>query len=155
MHALEAEKKKKNIDMLACGLSGCLFTRLRLLLNQTASCKRLVTKNHKFFLVGPSAIHVYDAGFAEAALGCFSPSLFTFLSEQCEWILIHSHCSLNSFFYKKKTVQWIINSLALFKFTRTVISILFMIIFYLILLHAQKIMETVVLVGWILYVMEL
>jgi len=101
VHALEA-KKKKNIDMLAYGLSGCLFTRLRLLLNQTAACKRLITKNHNLFLVGPSTIHVYNAGFAEAALGCFSPSLFTFLSEQCERILIHSHCSLNSFFLKKQ-----------------------------------------------------
>jgi hypothetical protein len=59
------------------------------------------------------------------------------------------HVNVNSdFFYKKISLRWI-------KFTCTVISILFMIIFYLILLHAQKIMETVVLVGWILYVMEL
>jgi len=64
--------------------SGCLFTQLRLLLKQTVTCKHLVTKNHILFLMGPSKIHIYNAGFAEAALGCFSPSLFTFLSEQCE-----------------------------------------------------------------------
>jgi len=52
------------------------------------------------------------------------------------------------FFSWKTSIEWI-------KFTRTVISILYLIIFYLILLHAQKIMKTVVLIRWILYVMEL
>jgi hypothetical protein len=54
----------------------------------------------------------------------------------------------NNFFFKKISLRWI-------KFIHTVISILFLIIFYLILLHAKKIMETIVLVGWILYVIEL
>jgi len=62
--------------------SGCLFKQLRLFLKQTVVCKRLVTKNHNLFLVGHNAIHIYNVGFAEAALGCFSPLLFTFLSEQ-------------------------------------------------------------------------
>jgi hypothetical protein len=68
--------------------------------------------------------------------------------------LFHSHCSrereLLIFFlyFKKISLRWI-------KFTRTVISILFLIICYLILLHAQKIMKTVILVEWILYVMKL
>jgi hypothetical protein len=48
----------------------------------------------------------------------------------------HSHCSREReqyfFLFFKKI------SLRLIKFTRTVISILFLIIFYLILLHAQK-----------------
>ena len=52
------------------------------------------------------------------------------------------------FFSRKTSIEWI-------KFTRTVISILYLIIFYLILLHAQKVMKTVVLIGWILDVMEL
>ena len=52
------------------------------------------------------------------------------------------------FFSWKTSIEWI-------KFTRTVISILYLIIFYLILLHAQIIMQTVVFIGWILYVMEL
>jgi hypothetical protein len=59
------------------------------------------------------------------------------------------HMNVNIIFFKKKiSLRWI-------KFTRTVISILFLIIFYLIVLHAQKIMETVVLVKWILYLMKL
>jgi hypothetical protein len=59
------------------------------------------------------------------------------------------HVHVNSNFKKKKTsVDWI-------KFTHIVISILLLIIFYLILLHAQKIMKIVLLVGWILYVMKL
>jgi hypothetical protein len=62
---------------------------------------------------------------------------------------IHVNVNNNIFlFFKKISLRWI-------KFTRTVISILFLIIFYLILLHAQKIMKTVVLVEWILYVMKL
>jgi hypothetical protein len=103
-------------------------------------------------------------------------------SQQCEWILIYSYCSLkqcfffekpvNSFFFwKTSAVNWFhshcsreydINfyffkkmSLSWIKFIHTVISILFLIIFYLILLHALKIIETVVLVGWILYVIKL
>jgi hypothetical protein len=62
------------------------------------------------------------------------------------------------FFFLKKPVQLIVNNIFIFifkkislrwiKFTRTVISILSLIIFYLILLHAQKIMKTVVLVEW-------
>jgi cell shape-determining protein MreC len=52
------------------------------------------------------------------------------------------------FFSRKTSIEWI-------KFTRTVILILYLIIFYLILLHAQKVMKTVVLIGWILDVMEL
>jgi hypothetical protein len=55
-----------------------------LFLKQIAACKRLGTKNHNLFLVGHSAIHVYNLGFAKAVLGCFSPLLFTFLNEQCE-----------------------------------------------------------------------
>jgi hypothetical protein len=61
------------------------------------------------------------------------------------------HVNVNNIFFlfvKKSSLRWI-------KFTRTVISILFMIIFYLILLHAQKIMKTIVLVEWILHVMKL
>ena len=62
---------------------------------------------------------------------------------------VHVNVNNNFFlFFKKISLRWI-------KFTRTVISILFLIIFYLILLHAQKIMKTVVLVEWILYVMKL
>jgi hypothetical protein len=64
----------------------------------------------------------------------------------------HSHCSREReqyiFFFLliwKTSLEWI-------KFTRIVILILFLIIFYLILLHAQKIMKTVVIVWWILYV---
>jgi len=59
--------------------------------------------------------------------------------------LFHSHCSREHelliffLFFKKISLRWI-------KFTRTVISILFLIICYLILLHAQKIMKTVLLV---------
>jgi hypothetical protein len=59
--------------------------------------------------------------------------------------LFHPHCSREHelliffLFFKKISLRWI-------KFTRTVISILFLIIYYLILLHAQKIMKTVVLV---------
>ena len=52
------------------------------------------------------------------------------------------------FVSRKTSIEWI-------KFTRTVISILYLIIFYLILLHAQKVMKTVVFIGWILDVMEL
>jgi cell shape-determining protein MreC len=52
------------------------------------------------------------------------------------------------FFSRKTSIEWI-------KFMRTVISILYLIIFYLILLHVQKVMKTVVLIGWILDVMEL
>jgi len=44
------------------------------------------------------------------------------------------------FFSQKTSIEWI-------KFTRTVISILYLIIFYLILLHAQKVMKTVVLIN--------
>jgi hypothetical protein len=91
--------------------------------------------------------------------------------KQCK--LIHSHCSHEIFLKKKTSVinwfhshysrereQYIFlfvkkNSLRWIKFTRIVISILFLIIFYLILLHAQKIMKTIVLVEWILYVMKL
>ena len=62
---------------------------------------------------------------------------------------VHVNVNNNFFLFFKKI------SLRLLKFTRTVISILFLIIFYLILLHAQKIMKTVVLVEWILYVMKL
>jgi len=61
------------------------------------------------------------------------------------------HVNVNNIFFlfvKKNSLRWI-------KFTRTVISIFFMIIFYLILLHAQKIMKTIVLVEWILHVMKL
>ena len=58
------------------------------------------------------------------------------------------HVNVNSNFFKKISLRWI-------KFIRTVILILFLVIFYLILLHAQRIMETVVFVEWILYVMEL
>ena len=77
---------------------------------------------------------------------------------------IHLYCSREQFFFfffsvlilltvffikkKKTSLEWI-------KFTCTVMSILYLIIFYLILLHAQKIMKTVVLIGWILFVMEL
>ena len=93
--------------------------------------------------------------------------------QQCEWILIHSHCSLKQcfFFWKTSAVNWFHShcsrecdsnfyffkkiSLSWIKFIRTVISILFLIIFYLILLHALKIIKTVVLVGWILYVIKL
>jgi len=84
-------------------------------------------------------------------------------------ILFTSTIHVNSVFFYKKTVQWIDctriihvsnnlkkkTSLEWIKFTRTIILILFLIIFYLILLHAQKIMETVVLIKWILYIMEL
>ena len=52
------------------------------------------------------------------------------------------------FFSRKTSIEWI-------KFTRTVISILYLIIFYLILLHTQKDMKIVVLIGWILDAMEL
>jgi len=61
------------------------------------------------------------------------------------------HLNVNNIFFlfvKKNSLRWI-------KFTRIVISILFMTIFYLILLHAQKIMKTIVLVEWILHVMKL
>ena len=100
---------------------------------------------------------------------------FLNFEKQCKWIkLIHSHCSHEIFFKKKKisAINWFHlhysreheqyfflfvkkNSLRWIKFTRTVISILFLIIFYLILLLAQKIMKTIVLVEWILYVMKL
>ena len=56
--------------------------------------------------------------------------------------------NMNNFFLKKISLKWI-------KFTRTVISILFLIIFYLILLYTQKIMKTIVLAEWILYIMKL
>ena len=90
---------------------------------------------------------------------CFTVSLFIKVNSFFFWKTsavnwFHSHCSREreqQFFFlflKKISLRWI-------KCTRTVISILFMIIFYLILLHAQKIMETVVLVGCISYVMEL
>jgi hypothetical protein len=52
------------------------------------------------------------------------------------------HVNVNNIFFlffKKISLKWI-------KFTRTVISILFLVIFYLILLHDPKIMKTVVLV---------
>jgi len=42
------------------------------------------------------------------------------------------HVNMNNIFLLKNSLRWI-------KFTRTVIPILFLIIFYLILLHAQKI----------------
>jgi hypothetical protein len=98
---------------------------------------------------------------------------FFFLNFEKKCKLIHSHCS-HEIFLKKKTsvINWFHshysrereqyfflfvkkNSLRWIKFTRIVISILFLIIFYLILLHAQKIMKTIVLVEWILYVMKL
>jgi hypothetical protein len=61
---------------------------------------------------------------------------------------VHMNVNNNFYFFKKNSLRWI-------KFIHTIISFLFLIIFYLILLHAQKIMETVVFVGWILYVIEL
>jgi hypothetical protein len=66
-------------------------------------------------------------------------------NEQCNSLALWCE---QYFFPRKTNIEWI-------KFTRTVMSILYLIIFYLILLHAQKIMKTVVLIGWILYVMEL
>jgi hypothetical protein len=61
-----------------------------------------------------------------------------------------AHVNVNNIFlfFLKISLRWI-------KFTRTVISILFLVIFYLILLHVQKIMETVVFVEWLLYIMKL
>jgi hypothetical protein len=88
----------------------------------------------------------------------FNPlALFTwtvfFFWKPVQWIdftrTVHIHVNSNFFlFFLKIHLRWI-------KFTHIVISILFLIIFYLILLHAQKIIETVVLIGWILYVIEL
>ena len=72
--------------------------------------------------------------------------LFIFFLKKTSVVnLFHPHCSREHelliffLFFKKISLRWI-------KFTRTVISILFLIIYYLILLHAQKIMKTVVLV---------
>jgi len=81
----------------------------------------------------------------------FSKSQLIFFFEKLLQLINFTHTvyvNVNNNFFKKISLKWI-------KFIRTIISILLLVIFYLILLHAQRIMKTVVLVGWILYVMEL
>jgi len=135
-----------------------LFTWLLLRLKQPQQSTCLVNIKTQFIFYGHWVLNLKRSK-NEAALGCFSSlhcSLkwtvrFFYIKKTVQWIdftrTVHVNVN-NNFFLKKTSLEWI-------KFTRTVISILFLIIFYLILLHAQKIMETVVLVGWILYVMKL
>ena len=78
-----------NIARILCG---CLFTRLRLLLKQTAACKRLVTKNHNLF-GGAQCNSRLQCRFCRSSSWLLFSFTVYFLSEQCEWILIHSHCS--------------------------------------------------------------
>jgi len=78
-------------------------------------------------------------------LHCSREQLLFFFWKTSAINLFHSHCSREHelliffCFFKKISLKWI-------KFTHTVISILFLIICYLILLYAQKIMKTIVLV---------
>jgi len=82
---------------------------------------------------------------ANSASHCSREQLLFFFLKISAVNLFHSHCSREHefliffCFFFKISLRWI-------KFTRTVISILFLLICYLILLHAQKIMKTVVLV---------
>jgi hypothetical protein len=143
----------------------CLVMWLRVRFTRTHIYQCLVTK--KMIFLGRTHQFLLSCHrFGEAEFCCFSwwffndstVALFTwtvFLYKKKPMQLIdftrtvHVNVNNNFFlFFKKISLRWI-------KFTRTVISILFLIIFYLILLHAQKIMKTVVLVEWILYVMKL
>ena len=105
----------------------------------------LFTKVHSFFLSKNQCEWINS-------LALFTWKVYFFFSEKPVQLIDFTctvYVNVNSnLFLKKIGLRWI-------KFTRTVISILFLIIFYLILLHAKKIMETVVLVKWILYVMKL
>jgi hypothetical protein len=117
-------------------------------------------------------IHAFFTGHAnctvhwtvQLAWTVYIDTLYTIiaLSEQCNYMNIFFLVCyfFNSFSFIKKTsytraVMWTYlfsrkTSIEWIKFTRTVISILYLIIFYLILLHAQIIMKTVFFIGWIL-----
>ena len=129
-------------------------------------------KKHKLLFMSPTKLCVWNAWKTKAGPTCFLrlhhvalfteqcsiPSQFHGSHEQCFFKksmqlidfthTVHMNVNNNFYFKKKISLRWI-------KFIHTIISILFLIIFYLILLHAQKIMETVVFVGLILYVIEL
>ena len=81
--------------------------------------------------MGPIMNCVRNAGNLKAEKCCFFARLFE-----------NNHATL----FKKTLVYY-----ELIKFNRIVISILYLIIF----IYAKKIMKTVILIRWILYVMEL
>jgi hypothetical protein len=125
--AFKMQEKSKQLSAAFLHLHGSLKWTVRMNFNS------LVNMNSVFCFWKSCVMNWFHSYCSCECL--ISLVLFTWM-----WIII---------FLKKKT------SLGWIKFTHIVISILFMIIFYLILLHVQKIIETLVFVGWILYVMEL
>jgi hypothetical protein len=150
------------------GLRRCLVMWLRVRFTRSHIYQCLVTEKKIIFLGRTHQFSLPCHRFGEAVSWWFSSEQWSMAPlphcscEQFFFVLFYFekpvqlidftrtvHVNVNNnFFFKKISLRWI-------KFTRTVISILFLIIFYLILLHAQKIMKTVVLVEWILYVMKL
>jgi hypothetical protein len=99
--------------------------------------------------MGPTIYIWQDHDFLKAVKYCFFTS-FNLWNTHCSRVNCTVH--INNFFFL--LVCYFFNSHCSHEH-RTVISILYLIIFYLILLHAHKIIKTIVLIGWILYVMKL
>jgi hypothetical protein len=151
MHLKRMENKSRSYLLLAA--APCCTVQWTV---QHPSTVALLTKVNSvfFFLKNQWTVRVNFNSLALYMNICFSKNqlIVFFLEKPVQLIdftrIVHVNVNSNFYFKKKISLRWI-------KFIRTVISIWFLIIFYLILLHVQKIMEIVVLVRWILYVIEL
>ena len=95
---IQGIQKKKNKTLGNFFLERVCLRCCVCVLFKTQIQRRLVKKKRKFLFMGPTKLCVWNAWKSKAGPTCFSRLHHAASLQQCEWILIHSHCSLKYFF---------------------------------------------------------